>query len=178
MKFSTRTLPAAAAITAALIFGAQVQAQTGTTTAPGSTNPKDAPSPAPSAGSSKQMEPGMGNAPMGQGKGNAPMGQGMDQAPMGKGMDNAPMGKGMDHAPMGKGNAPMGQGMGKTPPNSMNSKDGAAMAPSGAEQPVRQSDKVAKDKAERMEKGNKPKSSMNKSNAPVRESDFKDAPAK
>ena len=151
MKFSLRHIPAAAAITAALVFGAQAHAQTGTTTVPGSTNPKDAPSPVPSAGSSKQMEPGMGNAPMG--KGNAPMGQGM-------------------------GNAPMGQGMGKTSPGSMNSKDGAAMAPGGAEQPVRQSGKVAKNKAERMEKGNKPKSSMNKSNTPVRESDLKDAPAK
>ena len=151
MKFSIRTIPAAAAMTAALMFGAQAYAQTGTTTVPGTTNPKDAPSPPPSAGSSKQVTPGMGNAPMGQG--NAQMGQGM-------------------------GNAPMGQGMGKNSPGSMNSRDGAAMSPGSAEQPVRQSGKVAKSKAERMEKSNKSKSSMNKSNEPVRESDLKDMPAK
>ena len=52
------------------------------------------------------------------------------------------------------------------------------MSPGDAEQPVRQSGKVAKSKAERMEKGNKPKSSMNRSNEPVRESDLKDTPAK
>ena len=135
MKFSIRTIPAAAAMTAALMFGAHAYAQTGTTTVPGTTNPKDAPSPPPSAGSSKQMTPGMGNAPM-------------------------------------------GQGMGKNSPGSMNSRDGAAMSPGSAEQPVRQSGKVAKSKAERMEKGSKPKSSMNKSNEPVRESDLKDMPAK
>ena len=135
MKFSIRTIPAAAAMTAALMFGAQAYAQTGTTTVPGTTNPKDAPSPPPSAGSSKQMAPGMGNAPM-------------------------------------------GQGMGMNSRGSMNSKDAGAMSPGDAEQPTRQSGKVAKSKAERMEKGSKPKSSMNKSNEPVRESDLKDMPAK
>ena len=118
---------------AALAFGAQAQAQTGTTTVPGTTNPKDAPSPPPTAGPSKRMAPGMGNAPMGQGM---------------------------------------------TAPGSTNAKDAAAMSPGGADQPVRQSGKVAKNKAERMEKGSNPKSPMNKSNAPVRESDLKDMPAK
>ena len=120
---------------AALAFGAQAQAQTGTTTVPGTTNPKDAPSPPPTAGPSKRMAPGMGNAPM-------------------------------------------GQGMGMTAPGSTNAKDAAAMSPGGADQPVRQSGKVAKNKAERMEKGSNPKSSMNKSNELVRESDRKDAPTK
>ena len=133
IKFSIRTIPAAAAMAAALAFGAQAQAQTGTTTVPGTTNPKDAPSPPPTAGPSKRMAPGMGNAPMGQGM---------------------------------------------TAPGSTNAKDAAAMSPGGADQPVRQSGKVAKNKAERMEKGSNPKSSMNKSNELVRESDRKDAPTK
>ena len=132
-KFSIRPIPAAAAMAAALAFGAQAQAQTGTTTVPGTTNPKDAPSPPPTAGPSKRMAPGMGNAPMGQGM---------------------------------------------TAPGSTNAKDAAAMSPGGADQPVRQSGKVAKNKAERMEKGSNPKSSMNKSNELVRESDRKDAPTK
>lgn len=135
MKFSIRTIPAAAAIAAVLMFGAQAHAQSGATTVPGTTNPKDAPSPPPAAGPSKQMAPGMDNAPM-------------------------------------------GQGMGKNSPGSMNSKDAAGTSPGGAEQPVRQSSKVAKNKAERMEKGGKSKSSMNKSNEPVRESDLKNMPAK
>ena len=126
MKFSLRTIPAAAAMTAALMFGAQAHAQTGTTTVPGTTNPKAAPSPPSTAGSTKQMAPGMGMAS----------------------------------------------------PGSMNSRDAAAMTPGSAEQPTRQSGKVAKNKAERMEKGSKSKSSMDKSNAPVRESDLKDMPAK
>ena len=42
-----RSIPAAAAIAAALLFGAQAQAQTGMTTPPGSTNPKDQAVPTP-----------------------------------------------------------------------------------------------------------------------------------
>ena len=42
-----RSIPAAAAIAAALLFGAQVQAQTGMTTPPGSTKPKDQAVPTP-----------------------------------------------------------------------------------------------------------------------------------
>lgn len=41
-KLSMRSVPAAAAIAAAMLFGAQVHAQTNTTTPPGSTKPKDA----------------------------------------------------------------------------------------------------------------------------------------
>jgi hypothetical protein len=41
-KFSMKSIPAAAAIATALLsMGAQVQAQTDTTTPPGSTKPKD-----------------------------------------------------------------------------------------------------------------------------------------
>lgn len=42
-----RSIPAAAAIAAALLFGAQAQAQTGMTTPPGSTKPQDQANPAP-----------------------------------------------------------------------------------------------------------------------------------
>ena len=41
-KYSMRAVPAAAAMVAALVFGVQVHAQTGTSMPPGSTNPKDA----------------------------------------------------------------------------------------------------------------------------------------
>lgn len=41
-KYSMRAVPAAAAMVAALVFGVQVHAQTGTGMPPGSTNPKDA----------------------------------------------------------------------------------------------------------------------------------------
>ena len=74
-------------------------------------------------------------------------------------------GKSMQQRDMGKPMA--GQG-------SMSGSMGAG----GTEQPVRQADKVAKNKAERREKGSKQKPSMNKSNQPVRESDIKDAPMK
>ena len=46
-KYSMRSIPAAAAIAAALLFSAQAQAQTGMTTPPGSTKPKDQAVPAP-----------------------------------------------------------------------------------------------------------------------------------
>lgn len=46
-KQTMRSIPAAAAIAAALLLGAQVQAQTNATTPPGSTNSKDAVTPAP-----------------------------------------------------------------------------------------------------------------------------------
>ena len=123
MKFSIRTIPAAAAMTAALIFGAQAQAQTTTT-------------PSTAEGGKSAMPAGPNTT-----------GKTMQQRDMGKPM--------------------AGQG-------SM----GGSMGAGGTEQPVRQADKVAKNKAERMEKGSKQKSSMNKSNAPVRESDIKDMPAK
>ena len=83
------------------------------------------------------------------------------------------MGKTMQQRDMAKPMAKQGARAG-----SMGTGDSAAMPPGGADQPVRQSGKVAKNKAERMEKGSNPKSPMNKSNAPVRESDLKDMPAK
>lgn len=46
-KYSMRSVPAAAAIAAALLFGAQAQAQTGMVTPPGSTKPQDRAVPAP-----------------------------------------------------------------------------------------------------------------------------------
>ena len=83
------------------------------------------------------------------------------------------MGKTMQQRDMAKPMAKQGAMAG-----SMGTGDAAAMPPGGADQPVRQAGKVAKNKAERMEKGTNPKSPMNKSNDPVRESDMKDAPAK
>jgi hypothetical protein len=44
----------------------------------------------------------------------------------------------------------------------------------GGDQPVRQADKVSKNKSERMMKGDKAKSSMSKSKEPVREADLKE----
>jgi hypothetical protein len=46
-KYSMRSVPAATAIAAAMLFGVQVHAQTNTTTPPGSTKAKDAVTPAP-----------------------------------------------------------------------------------------------------------------------------------
>ena len=51
-KYSMRSIPLAAAMMAALIFGVQVQAQT--TTPPGSTSPLDAASPGPKGGTPKR----------------------------------------------------------------------------------------------------------------------------
>ena len=51
-KYSMRSIPVAAAMMAALIFGVQVQAQTATP--PGSTSPLDAASPGPKGGTPKR----------------------------------------------------------------------------------------------------------------------------
>ena len=131
MKFSMRTIPAAAAMTAALIFGIQAQAQT---TAQPST----------AAGDKAAMPAGPNTSPT------TPA-----QRDMAK--------------PMAKQGATAG---------SMGAGDSANRSAGSADQPVRQAGKIAKNKEERMAKGNKPKASMNKSNEPVRESDIKDMPAK
>jgi len=55
-KFSMKSIPVAAAITTALLLGAQVQAQTDTTTPPGSTKPKDQTTAAPTAGVAKDAD--------------------------------------------------------------------------------------------------------------------------
>lgn len=142
MKFSARTIPAAAAMTAALMFGAQVHAQTATP-------------PTTAAGDKAAMPAGPNTDPKTPAQRDA-------AKPMGK------QGMGAGSTATG-GNA-----------NTMGNQGamGGSMSNSGAEQPVRQADKVAKNKAERMEKGSKQKSSMNKSNEPVRESDIKDMPTK
>lgn len=49
-KFSMKSIPAAAAIATALLMGAQVHAQTDTTTPPGSTKAQDQASAAPAGG--------------------------------------------------------------------------------------------------------------------------------
>ena len=131
MKFSIRTIPAAAAMTAAILFGAQVHAQTETP-------------PTTAAGDKAAMPAGPNTDP---------------KTPAQRNMAKPMARQGSMGGSMATGNA-------------------AGMPPGSAEQPVRQADKIAKNKAERMEKGSKPKSSMNKSNEPVRESDLKDPPAK
>ena len=55
-KFSMKSIPVAAAITAALLVGAQVHAQTDTTTPPGTTKPKDQTTAAPAGGVAKTPE--------------------------------------------------------------------------------------------------------------------------
>ena len=169
MKFSIRTIPAAAAMAAALMFGAQAHAQTTTqpTTAEGG---KAAIPEGPSAGAKTPAQRDAAK-PMGR--------EGMDAGSTSTGgsanMPAGPntMGKSMQQRDMAK---PMGKQGGMA--GSMGTGDSAAMPPGGADQPVRQSGKVAKNKAERMEKGSNPKSPKNKSNEPVRESDLKDMPAK
>ena len=138
MKFSIRTIPAAAAMTAALMFGGLVQAQSAGQPTTGSGDR----APIPAAPNAIGGTPGM-------------TGKTLQQRNAAK--------------PMAKQGAMAG---------SMGTGDAAAMPPGGTDQPVRQSGKVARNKAERMEKGNGQRSSMNKSNEPVRESDIKDSPAK
>ena len=169
MKFLTRTIPAAAAVTAALMFGAQAQAQT-TTQPPTAEGGKAAIPDGPNTGA---KTPAQRDAAKPMGK------QGMDAGSTSTGgganMPAGPntMGKSMQQRDMAK---PMGKQGGMA--GSMGTGDSAATSPGGSGQPVRQADKVAKNKAERMEKGSSQKSSMDKSNKPVRESDIKDAPAK
>jgi hypothetical protein len=55
-KYSMRSVPAAAAIAAAMLFGMQVHAQTDTTTPPGSTKAKDAVMAAPTGGVAKDAD--------------------------------------------------------------------------------------------------------------------------
>ena len=169
MKFSIRTIPAAAAMTAAPFFGAQAHAQT-TTQPPTAEGGKAA---IPEGPNTDPKTPAQRDAakPMGM--------QGMDAgASSTGGSANMPagpntMGKTMQQRDTAKPMARQGAMAG-----SMGTGDSASMPHGSADQPVRQADKVAKNKAERMEKGNKQRSSMNKSNEPVRESDIKDAPTK
>lgn len=169
MNFSMRTIPAAVAMAAALTFGIQAQAQT--TTQPATAEGGKAAIPAGPNTSPKTPEQGNAAKPMAK--------QGMDAGGAGTGGSaNVPagpntMGKTMQQRDMAKPMAKQGAMAG-----SMGTGDSASKPPGGADQPVRQSDNVAKNKAERMEKGSKQKSSANKSNEPVRESDIKDSPAK
>lgn len=61
-KFSMKSIPAAAAIATALLMGAQVQAQTDTTTPPGSTKPKDQTTAAPNTNSAARAGAEAGNS--------------------------------------------------------------------------------------------------------------------
>ena len=169
MKFSIRTIPAAAAMTAALVFGIQAQAQTTTqpsTAEGGKAAIPEGPNTAPKAPAQRDAAKPMAKQGMDAGASATGGGANMPAGPntMGKTMQQRDMAK-----PMAKQGAMAG---------SMGTGDSAAMPPGGADQPVRQAGKVAKNKAERMEKGTNPKSPMNKSNEPVRESDMKDAPTK
>ena len=61
-KFSMKSIPAAAAIVSALVLGAPVQAQTDTTTPPGSTKPKDQTTAAPNTNSASRAGAEAGNS--------------------------------------------------------------------------------------------------------------------
>ncbi len=61
-KFSMKSIPVAAAIATALLMGAQVQAQTDTTTPPGSTKPKDQTTAAPNTNSAARAGADAGNS--------------------------------------------------------------------------------------------------------------------
>lgn len=61
-KFSMKSIPAAAAIVSALVLGAPVQAQTDTTTPPGTTKPKDQNSAAPNTNSAARAGAEAGNS--------------------------------------------------------------------------------------------------------------------
>jgi hypothetical protein len=61
-KFSLKSIPAAAAVVSALLLGAQVQAQTDTTTPPGSTKPKDQNTAAPATNSAARAGAEAGNS--------------------------------------------------------------------------------------------------------------------
>ena len=193
MKFSTRTIPAAAAMTAALMFGAQAQAQTvtspntitGERATPAKPMTNSGPTAADTAGTggaaAMPAGPNTAGQTMQQRDASKPMGNTGSTAAGAAGEGGAAtpprgpntMGKTMQQRDMAKPMAKQGSTAG-----SMGTGDSAAMPPGGADQPVRQAGKVAKNKAERMEKGSNPKSPMSKSNEPVRESDTKDAPTK
>ena len=173
MKFLIRTIPAAAAMTAALMFGGAVHAQTAGQPTTGSGDRTNIP-----AGPND-----MGGTPgktMQQRNAVKPMAKpGMEAGATATGGGaNIPAGpnttsKTMEQRDAAKPMAKQGAMAGSTATG-----DSAAMPPGGADQPVRQSGKVAKNKAERMEKGTGQRAPMSKSNTPVRESDLKDAPTK
>ena len=202
MKFSIRAIPAAAAMTAALMFGAQVQAQTATppTTATGN-NAAIPATPGTPAKTPEQRDAAKPMAKSGTDAGatatgahaNMPAGPSTTGKTMEQRDASKPMAKpGMDAGATATGanaNMPAGPStMGKTMEQRNASKPMAKQARSsstgpentslatggGGDQPVRQSDKVAKNKSERMMKGDKAKTSMSKSNEPVRESDLKE----
>lgn len=157
LKLALRTIPAAAAVTAALMFGAQAQAQTTTppdTATGGSANMPAAPNSTPKTmeqrDAAKPMAtPGMsGSAATG---GHADMPAGPNAKPKGAQQRDA-------SKPTAKSGAMAG---------SSATGDSANMTG----EPVRQGDKVAKSKGERMEKSGQPKAKMGKSGEPVREAD-------
>ena len=165
MKFSIRSIPAAAAMTAALFFGAQVQAQTATppTTATGDSSALPA---SPNTGA-KTPEQRDAKKPMAK--------QGMDAAAAGTGAHAAmPAGPNSTSKTMEQRDAakPMAKKSAMAP--ATGPENTSLATGGGGDQPVRQSGKVAKNKSERMMKGDKTKSSMSKSNEPVRESDIKE----
>jgi hypothetical protein len=166
MKFSIRSIPAAAAMTAALVFGAQVQAQTATppTTATGDSAAIPA-SPNTGAKTAEQRDAKKPMAKPGMDAGTTAAGA---HANMPAGPNT--MGKTMEQRDAAKPMARKGAMAGSTggPENTSLANGG------GGDQPVRQADKVAKNKSDRMMKSNKQKSSMNKSNEPVREADLKE----
>lgn len=159
MKFSMRSIPAAATMTAALIFGAQAQAQT-TTTPPTTAAGDKAAMPAGPNATPKTTEQRDATKPMakpGMDAGAASTG-GSANMPAGPGTTSKTMQQRDTAKPMAKSGAMAG---------STTTGDAATMG-----EPVRQGDKVAKSKGERMDKSSKPKAKMTKSGEPTREAEI------
>ncbi len=167
MKFSIRTIPAAAAMTAALLFGAQVQGQTTGQPATGAGDKAAVPAAPNTTGktmdqrdTSKPMaKPGMDAGAAATGAhANTPAGPNT----MGKSMDQRDAAK-----PMRKQGAMAGAVAGTG--------DAAAVPPGGSDKSGRQAGKSSKNKSDSMSKSDMQKSSTGKSGDPVRESDVKES---
>ena len=128
-SYSMRSIPAAAAIAAALLFGAQAQAQTGMITPPGSTKPQDRAVPTPGNSTMPARAGADGNNSSGSPVGNSATMIGgttnkkdnVSPAPVaGNGATGTTAAAGM--------NSP---GMATTVPGTTNSKDAVMPAPTG-----------------------------------------------
>jgi len=168
MNFSIRTIPAAVAMTAALFFGAQVQAQT--TGQPSTAAGDKAAVPAAPNTSGKTMDQRDASKPMAK--------PGMDAGAAGTAGTGAhattpagpnTMGKSMDQRDTGK---PMRK-QGAMASSVAGTGDSAAMPPGGSDKSGRQANKPSKNKSDGMSKSDMQKSSTGKSGGSVRESDVK-----
>lgn len=157
LKLSIRTIPSAAAMTAALMFGAQAQAQT--TTPPNTGTGGSANMPAAPNSTPKTMEQRDTAKPMAT--------QGMSGSSATGA--NADMPAGPNAKPKGAQPRDASKPMAKSGAMAGSSATGDSANMTG--EPVRQGDKVAKSKGERMDKSGQPKAKTGKSGEPVREAE-------